>query len=51
LNGQPVNLSTGQSNAAGTHLQAGHLGATLLALRDVDSAQFLVEAPIEGAIG
>jgi hypothetical protein len=41
LTGSPVDLATGEASAAGVTLLPGHIGATLLALADVDPAEFI----------
>jgi hypothetical protein len=49
--GQPVNLQTGQLQSGGTALLPAHIGATLLALGDVDPAEFTGSAaPIQALI-
>lgn len=48
---RPVDLASGALHEGGTSLLAGHLGATLLALGDVDPAEFVAGAgPIQAAI-
>jgi uncharacterized protein (DUF1501 family) len=47
----PVNLATGEVDSGGTYLFPAHLGATLLALGDVDPEPYLGDAqPIEAVI-
>lgn len=50
--GRPVHLGTGAPDAAGTSLVPAHLGATLLALADVDPGDFLPggEQPIAAVL-
>lgn len=53
LTGDPVDLATGDSTASGVTLLPGHLGATLLALADVDPAEYVDPAVgdvIEGVL-
>ncbi len=51
LLGLPVDLASGALHSGGTSLLAGHLGATLLALGDVDPAEYVRGAsPILAAI-
>ncbi len=50
--GRPIDLATGEVHDDGTALLPGHLGATLLALGDVDPGEWVLqgEAPIEALI-
>jgi uncharacterized protein (DUF1501 family) len=48
--GRPVDLATGEVTDTGTALRAAHLGATLLALGDVDPAQEIDDAAPIAAI-
>ena len=49
--GHPIDLTTGEPTPHGTALQASHLGATLLALGDVDPALAdSATAPIDAAL-
>jgi uncharacterized protein (DUF1501 family) len=48
--GEPVDLASGELDTAGTPLTSAHLGATLLALADVDPAAFTTAEPIGGAL-
>ncbi len=49
--GEPIDLSSGERTDAGTDLQAGHLGATILRLGGVDPAEYLVDLePIMAAL-
>jgi hypothetical protein len=51
VSSSPVELSTGEVHSNGTYLLPAHLGATLLALGDVDSGPYLGDAqPIEGLL-
>ncbi len=54
LTGTPIDLASGEVDEAGTSLLPGHLGATLLALGDVDPEEFVdaeAGAPIRGVLG
>jgi len=49
--GEPVVLSTGEVSTSGTMLTPEHLGATLLTLSDIDSAEYLPNAaPIQALL-
>ena len=50
--GAAMDLQTGETTSSGTRLQASHLGATLLALGDVDPGPYLGEdvGPIEALL-
>ena len=48
--GLPVDLSTGEIHQDGTPLECNHVGATLLALADIDPAEFTTSNPIYAAI-
>jgi uncharacterized protein (DUF1501 family) len=49
--GRAINLTSGEPDDAGTPLVPGHLGATLLALADLDPMDHgLVEEPILAAL-
>ncbi len=49
--GQPIELASGAITDAGVDLSAAHLGATLLALGDVDPGEYLTDAaPIEAVL-
>lgn len=49
--GRPVDLASGEATDSGTRLLPGHLGATLLALGDIDPAdEGILDAPIEAAL-
>lgn len=50
--GRPIDLGTGEPDSAGTSVIPGHLGATLLALADLDPGEFLPggEQPIEALL-
>jgi uncharacterized protein (DUF1501 family) len=49
--GDPVDLTTGEVSDTGSRLHAKHLGATLLALGDIDPAEHLGDVTaIEGAL-
>ncbi len=48
--GQPIHLGTGGVSEAGVSLLPGHLGATLLALGDVDPGDIADGSPIEAAL-
>lgn len=51
LYGQPVDLASGEASESGTWLGPEHLGATLLALADIDPREAGVPAePIEGLL-
>lgn len=53
IEGKPVDLSTGEASDSGVTLTGAHLGATLLALADVDPGEYIdpeIAAPIEGAM-
>ena len=50
LMGQPVDLASGEPWSVGTALTAANLGATLLALGDVDPGDWVEAAPIEGLL-
>ena len=39
LSGEPVDLTSGEASASGVTLLPGHIGATLLALADIDPAE------------
>jgi uncharacterized protein (DUF1501 family) len=41
LSGAPMNLSSGEADEGGVTLHPGHLGATLLALADIDPGEFV----------
>lgn len=47
LTGAPVDLSSGEVAESGEIMTSAHLGATLLAMGDVDPAEFLDEPPVE----
>ncbi len=51
--GRPVDLGSGETVASGTSLVPGHLGATLLALADVDPGGFVAAGvePIAAMLG
>lgn len=49
--GEPVDLASGELDPAGTALTSSHLGATLLALADVDPAAFTGAEVIGGVMG
>jgi hypothetical protein len=51
LMGQRIDLATGGVDAGGTRLTSAHLGATILALGDVDPASYLGVDPIGAALG
>ncbi|MDP2310168.1 MAG: DUF1501 domain-containing protein [Pseudomonadota bacterium] len=51
LNGRPVDLSTGDVTETGATLTSAHLGATLLAMADLDPGAFLEEDPIAALLG
>jgi uncharacterized protein (DUF1501 family) len=46
LNGSTVDLTSGERHASGVVLSPSHLGATLLALGDVDPTPWVAEPPI-----
>lgn len=46
----PIDLASGEPDPNGTKLTPGHLGATLLALADIDPAPFVDASPIMGII-
>jgi len=48
LTGAGVDLASGELSDSGERLNAGHLGATLLAMGDVDPEEFTNEDPIAG---
>lgn len=48
LTGDAVDLASGESSASGVTLLPGHLGATLLALADVDPGDYV--DPAVGAV-
>ncbi len=48
--GESVDLVSGEITSSGTDLLPGHLGATLMAMADIDPGDFLSESPIEAAI-
>jgi uncharacterized protein (DUF1501 family) len=48
MTGEPVDLNSGEVTASGETLLPGHLGATLLALADLDPAEFV--DPVMGAV-
>jgi hypothetical protein len=48
LTGEPISLETGKKDENGASLLPGHVGATLLALADIDPAEIL--DPTEGEI-
>jgi uncharacterized protein (DUF1501 family) len=51
LKGRDVDLASGDVRDGATPMHSGHLGATLLALGDVDPAEFVVDAsPITAAL-
>ncbi|MDP2317619.1 MAG: DUF1501 domain-containing protein [Pseudomonadota bacterium] len=50
LLGAPTDLATGELDGGGTALTAAHLGATLLAMADVDPGLYTSAEPILGAI-
>ncbi len=52
LGGMPLDTATGELDAQGTTLQPGHLGATLLAMADLDPGDYLPrgEQPLLGAL-
>ena len=48
--GQPTSLDSGQVDDSGEYLVTGHVGATLLALADIDPAEHLAFDPIRAAL-
>ena len=48
--GLPLDLATAEPSDSGTALTSAHIGATLLALGDVDPAEYLSEEPILGLV-
>ncbi len=48
--GVPIDLTSGEPSGSGTVPLASHLGATLLALGDVDPAEHLDESPIQALL-
>lgn len=50
MGGRPVDLASGEVSDGGTRLVPGHLGATLLALADIDPAEYVLESPILGLL-
>jgi hypothetical protein len=48
--GVPVDPSTGEASSAGETLSAGSLGATLLAMADIDPGEYTSSEPILGAM-
>jgi hypothetical protein len=50
LSGEPVDLATGEPSSRGETLLPGHLGATLLAIADIDPAEF-VDPEVGSEIG
>jgi uncharacterized protein (DUF1501 family) len=49
--GRPMDLGTGEPTDSGTRIVPGHLGATLLALGDIDPGdEGVTESPIEAAL-
>ena len=48
--GKPVDLATGDLYGNGTPLESKHIGATLLALADIDPQEYLSTDPIHGVI-
>lgn len=48
--GEPVDLGSGEVSASGVSLTPAHLGATLLALGDVDPGEWGEAGPVEGLI-
>lgn len=48
--GEAVDLASGDIHASGEALVPGHLGATLLALADIDPAEHFSEAPIAAVL-
>ena len=48
--GHPIDLQTGQASVGGTPLECGHIGATLLALADIDPRGFLDYDPITAVL-
>jgi len=43
--GEPIDLKTGETSSSGTMLLPGHIGATLMALGDVDPMQYIGNTP------
>lgn len=48
--GRTIDLASGELSDSGVGLLPGHLGATLLAMADLDPAEFVMEDPILAAI-
>jgi len=46
LMGLPTDLGSGETTESGTPLTAAHLGATLMALADIDPAEFTDATPV-----
>lgn len=46
LTGSPVDLDSGEATESGEVITSAHLGATLLAMGDVDPGEFLDEPPV-----